>query len=151
MQNLRDRKLRIFHTIGNFGKMRKLLLFTFSQLFVYIFQERPPLRKFLMDGDFFIGAALAATLTKLSLHFTEAVLKSDPKGQIKANRFLGEAMLVLASVLHLGQSGLPTKAITNDDADRISLCLKVLAEASPDNIKGKNWKFEYQVKVTECH
>ena len=100
-----------------------------------------------MDGDFFIGAALAATLTKLSLHFTEAVLKSDPKGQIKANRFLGEAMLVLASVLHLGQSGLPTKAITNDDADRISLCLKVLAEASPDNIKGKwildpNWAVE---------
>ena len=94
-----------------------------------------------MDGDFFIGAALAATLTKLSLHFTEAVLNSDPKGQIKANRFLGEAMLVLASVLHLGQSGLPTKAITNDDADRISLCLKVLAEASPDNIKGKWTQF----------
>ena len=67
-------------------------------------------------------------------------------------------MLILASVLHLGQSGLvckyfyifliinftkkkfyfflqPTKAITNDDADRISLCLKVLAESCPENIR----------------
>ena len=38
-----------------------------------------------MDGDFFIGAALATTLTKLSLHFSEIVLKSDPKGQAKVN------------------------------------------------------------------
>ena len=139
-----------------------------------------------MDGDFFIGAALATTLTKLSLHFSETVLKADPKGQTKVNyltnlifqlfsfsrkklntnfvcftflqvnRFVGESMLILASVLHLGQSGLvckcfyiflilnftkkniflqPTKAITNDDADRISLCLKVLAESCPENIR----------------
>ena len=38
-----------------------------------------------MDGDFFIGAALATTLTKLSLHFSETVLKADPKGQTKVN------------------------------------------------------------------
>ena len=88
-----------------------------------------------MDGDFFIGAALAATLTKLSLHFSETVLKKDPKGQAKVNRFMGESMLILASILHLGQSGLPTKAITNDDADRISLCLKVLVESTDDRIK----------------
>ena len=44
-------------------------------------------------------------------------------------------MLVLASVLHLGRSGLPTKAITNDDSDRIALCLKVLAESGPENMK----------------
>ena len=82
------------------------------------------MRKFLLEGDFFVGAALAGTLTKLALRFADAVA-SEAKGQIKANRFIGEAMLVLASVLHLGQSGLPSKAITNDDADRIALCLKV--------------------------
>ena len=77
---------------------------------------------------------------------------------LQVNRFVGESMLIMASVLHLGQSGLvrelffmifleifqfhekkiffqPTKAITNDDADRISLNLKVLAETCPDNIK----------------
>ena len=40
-------------------------------------------------------------------------------------------MLVLASILHLGRSGLPAKKITPDDGDRIALCLKVLAEQSP--------------------
>jgi len=97
-------------------------------------RERPPLRKFLLEGDFFVGAALAGTLTKLALRFADAVA-SEAKGQIKANRFIGEAMLVLASVLHLGRSGLPSKAITNDDADRIALNLKVLAEHGPENLK----------------
>jgi len=31
--------------------------------------DRPPLRQFLMDGEFFIGAALATTLTKLALRY----------------------------------------------------------------------------------
>ncbi len=84
-----------------------------------------------MDGDFFIGAALAATLSKLALRYAKAVTKDKSK----SNRFLGESMLVLASVLHLGRSGLPAKPITNDDADRIELCLRVLAENASDDIK----------------
>lgn len=31
--------------------------------------DRPPLRGFLMSGDFFVGAALATVLTKLALRF----------------------------------------------------------------------------------
>ena len=60
---------------------------------------------------------------------------SQNKGQIKANRFTGESMLILASILHLGRSGLPSKAITHDDADRIALCLKFLAESGPEDPK----------------
>lgn len=37
----------------------------------------------------------------------------------------------MATVLHLGKSSLPKKPITDDDVDRISLCLKVLSERSP--------------------
>lgn len=40
-------------------------------------------------------------------------------------------MLFMATVLHLGKSSLPKKPITDDDVDRISLCLKVLSECSP--------------------
>jgi hypothetical protein len=58
----------------------------------------------LMDGEFFVGAALGTTLTKLALRY--AILVSDVK---KRNRLSAEAMLVLATVLHLGRSGLPTK------------------------------------------
>lgn len=35
-----------------------------------------------------------------------------------------------SSVLHLGKSGIPSKAITNDDADRLLLCLRVLSDAN---------------------
>lgn len=45
--------------------------------------------------------------------------------------FVAEAMLIMATVLHLGKSSLPKKPITDDDVERISLCLKVLAESSP--------------------
>ena len=86
-------------------------------------RERPPLRKDLMEGDFFIGAALAGTLTKLALRWDSLV-----KDEAKQNRFTAECMLIIASVLRLGSSGLPEKAITKDDEDRLQLCLKVLSD-----------------------
>merc|ERR1719339_483612 len=88
-------------------------------------EERPPLRKYLMEGDFFIGAAIGSTLTKLALRF--ASLVSD---QVKQNRFSAECMLVISAIMHLGGSGLPDKAITRDDSDRLQLCLKVLCDRS---------------------
>merc|ERR1712037_784352 len=42
--------------------------------------------------------------------------------------FTAECMLIIASVLRLGSSGLPEKAITKDDEDRLQLCLKVLSD-----------------------
>ncbi|CAH1800034.1 unnamed protein product [Owenia fusiformis] len=88
-------------------------------------ETRPTLRQYLMDGDFFVAAALATSLTKLSLKFQQIV---DNKK--KQNSFNAEAMLILSTVLHFGKSGLPTKPITEDDVDRIALCLKVLSEHS---------------------
>ena len=79
-----------------------------------------------MEGDFFIGASLATTLTKLALRFVQQV--ANPQMQ---NQFCAEAMLVIAAILHLGRSGLPQKPISNDDAERLGLCLKVLTERSP--------------------
>jgi len=86
-------------------------------------KERPPLRKYLMEGDFFVGAALAGTLTKLALRWDGLV-----KEEAKQNRFTAECMLIIASILRLGTSGLPEKAITKDDEDRLQLCLKVLSD-----------------------
>ncbi|XP_039294809.1 coatomer subunit beta [Nilaparvata lugens] len=86
---------------------------------------RPPLRQYLMDGDFFIGAALGTTLAKLALR--HMALVADP---VRQNRFNSEAMLIITSILNLGRSGLPSKAMTNDDGDRLLVCLRVLA--TPD-------------------
>lgn len=93
-------------------------------------EQRPPIRQYLMDGDFFIGASLAATLTKLVLKYLEL-----EKNKIKQNKLTTSAMLVMSSILHLGKSGFPTKSITNDDADRIFLCLRTLSERNPEIVE----------------
>lgn len=80
----------------------------------------------MMDGDFFIGASLATTIAKLALRY-----KSLENDLHKSNKLQAEAMLVMSSVLQLGRSGLPTKAMTHDDAERISLCLRSLASPTP--------------------
>ncbi|XP_046326650.1 coatomer subunit beta-like isoform X2 [Haliotis rufescens] len=88
-------------------------------------EERPTMRQYLMDGEFFTGAALATTLTKLCLRYIN--INKDVKRQ---NAFVAESMLIMATIIHLGKSGLPTKPITDDDIDRIAMCLRVLAEKS---------------------
>lgn len=93
-------------------------------------ENRPPLRQYLMDGDFFIGTTLAATLTKLVLKYFEWEEKD-----IERNRVCTTAMLIMSSIMHLGKSGFPKKQITNDDLDRIFLCLKTLSERTPEIVE----------------
>lgn len=85
-------------------------------------EKRPALVQYMMDGDFFIGASLSTTLAKLALRY-----KSLESNSQKSNRIQAEAMLVMSSILQLGRSGLATKAMTHDDGERISLCLRSLA------------------------
>ncbi|KAK0163323.1 hypothetical protein PV327_007018 [Microctonus hyperodae] len=89
-------------------------------------EKRPPLVQYMMDGDFFIGASLATTLTKLALRYKQ--LESNIQ---KINRVQAEAMLIMSSILQLGRSGLPSKAMTHDDAERVSICLRTLACTTP--------------------
>jgi len=93
--------------------------------------KRPTLRGFLLQGNFFIAAALARTLTKLTLKY----LKLVNNNAVKQNRFLAEAMYIMSSVLHYGKSGLTKKAINEDDNDSINICLRVIAERSPHIIQ----------------
>ncbi|XP_013099788.2 coatomer subunit beta [Stomoxys calcitrans] len=93
-------------------------------------EKRPPLRQYLMDGDFFIGAALSATLTKLVLRYAD--LEAEVRSQ---NRLSTRVMLIMSSILHLGKSGFPTKPITNDDTDRIFICLRTLSERTEEAVE----------------
>ncbi|CAH1975588.1 unnamed protein product [Acanthoscelides obtectus] len=88
-------------------------------------EQRPALRQYLMDGDFFIGACLASTLAKLALKFGEIATPQQ------RNKFDAEVMLIMAGIIHLGKSGLPTKPITNDDTDHILFCLRTLSDRPP--------------------
>lgn len=93
-------------------------------------ENRPPLRQYLMDGEFFIGTTLAATLTKLVLKYFDWEEK-----EIERNRLCTTAMLIMSSIMHLGKSGFPKKQITNDDLDRIFLCVKTLSERTPEIVE----------------
>ncbi len=53
---------------------------------------RPPLRTYLMNGDFFVGSAIGSTLTKLALRFTE--LESDVKKQNVSSDHVESIMIV---------------------------------------------------------
>lgn len=83
-----------------------------------------------MDGDFFSGSTLATNLTKLALKYV--ALCND---QSKANHLCSSVMLTLSSIIHLGKSGFTTKPITNDDQDRIFVCLKTLSDRSPEVVE----------------
>lgn len=62
--------------------------------------QRPPLRQYLMDGDFFIAAAVGTTVTKLALRYGDLV------GGNKRNHFDADVMLLMAGIIHLGKSGM---------------------------------------------
>ena len=47
---------------------------------------------------------------------------------------VGQALLTLASILHLGKSGLPTTAIDEDSNERILVAVKVLSDPSAEVI-----------------
>jgi len=64
--------------------------------------KRPPLRQYLIDGDFYMGAALGTAFTKLGIRYAEIWNGQD---SIKANQFCVNLMLILTYVLKLGKSG----------------------------------------------
>lgn len=64
--------------------------------------KRPPLRQYLIDGDFYIGAALGTTFTKLGIRYAGIWEEQD---SIKANQFCVKLMLILTYILKLGKSG----------------------------------------------
>ncbi len=89
--------------------------------------KRPTFRGFLLQGNFFIAAALSRTLTKLTLKYIKLVNGNA----VKQNRFIAESILIMASIMHYGKSGMPKKPISEDDSDTIYVCLKVLCDKAP--------------------
>ncbi|KAH7909064.1 coatomer beta subunit appendage platform-domain-containing protein, partial [Hygrophoropsis aurantiaca] len=85
--------------------------------------SKPPLRALILGGDFFTGAVLASTLTKLVLRFDE--LTPDAT---KANALRAEAMLIMTSTIRIGQSKFVTVPIDEDSNERILNCIQTLSE-----------------------
>lgn len=80
-------------------------------------------RKLILGGDFYLGAVLSSTLVKLVLRLHR--LKTQDK---TINALKAEALLIMVSILRLGESSFVSKKIDEDSADRIFSCIKFLTD-----------------------
>ncbi|KAI5954194.1 SEC26 [Candida jiufengensis] len=83
--------------------------------------SKTPIRKQLLAGDFYLGAVLSSTLVKLILRLQKLKTQSKILNALKA-----EALLIMVSIIRLGESSLVTKKIDEDSADRIFSYIKIL-------------------------
>ncbi|CAL5358743.1 unnamed protein product [Camellia sinensis] len=85
------------------------------------------LRSLLLTGDFFLGAVVACSLTKLVLRLGEV-----QPSRVEVNKESSQALLIMASMLQLGQSSFLPHPIDNDSYDRILLCIRLLCNTGDD-------------------
>ncbi|TIA96101.1 hypothetical protein E3P89_03416 [Wallemia ichthyophaga] len=87
---------------------------------------KPPLRGLVLNGDFFTASVLASTLTKLVLRL---VTNNDTDSSVQ-NAHKAEAMLMMTSIVRVGQTKFVSTAIDEDSAERILGCVTALAETN---------------------
>lgn len=85
--------------------------------------SKPPLRQLILDGDYYLATVLAATLTKLVIRHHE--ISSEAA---RTNALRAEAMLIMISIIRVGQSQFVKAPIDEDSVDRIMSCVRSLAE-----------------------
>lgn len=96
--------------------------------------EKPPIRQLLLSGDFYLGAVLSSTLVKLILRLQR--LKTPAK---LLNGLRAEALLIMVSILRVGESKFASKKIDEDSADRILSCIKYLNDDEDSELIEKSF------------
>lgn len=92
--------------------------------------SKPPLRSLILGGDFFTGSVLAATLTKLILRLST----SDSCDSATLNSLKAESILIMTSIVRVGQSKFAAVPIDEDSQERIMNCIETLAELGGEKI-----------------
>ncbi|RDL42241.1 Coatomer subunit beta [Venustampulla echinocandica] len=85
--------------------------------------QKPPLRQLILDGDYYLASVLSSTLTKLVMRHSE--ISQD---NARTNALRAEAMLIMISIIRVGQSQFVKAPIDEDSVDRIMSCVRSLAE-----------------------
>ncbi|KAG8848236.1 coatomer subunit beta [Tulasnella sp. 330] len=94
--------------------------------------NKPPLRALLLGGDFYTGAVLSSTLAKLILRLAQT--SKDVK---KVNTLRAEAMLIMTSIIRVGQSKYTTVPIDEDSQERVMNCISTLSELNVHDVSSK--------------
>ncbi|GAA0184957.1 hypothetical protein Leryth_022394 [Lithospermum erythrorhizon] len=79
------------------------------------------LRSLVLTGEFFLGAVIACTLSKLVLRLEEVQPSKSEVNNTKCS-----ALLIMVSMIQLGQSSVLPHPIDSDSYDRILLCIRLL-------------------------
>ncbi|RWQ95704.1 putative coatomer subunit beta [Paecilomyces variotii] len=85
--------------------------------------QKPPLRQLILDGDYYLATVLSSTLTKLVMRHSEV-----SEDSARTNALRAEAMLIMISIIRVGQSQFVKAPIDEDSVDRIMTCVRSLAE-----------------------
>jgi coatomer subunit beta len=85
--------------------------------------QKPPLRQLILDGDWYLASVLSSTLTKLVMRHSE--ISSEDS---RTNALRAEAMLIMISIIRVGQSKFAKAPIDEDSIDRIMSCVRSLGE-----------------------
>ncbi|KAL6704813.1 coatomer subunit beta [Coniothyrium glycines] len=85
--------------------------------------QKPPLRQLVLDGDYYLATVLSSTLTKLVMRHKEI-----SKDEARTNALRAEAMLIMISIIRVGQSQFVKTLIDEDSVDRIMSCVRSLSE-----------------------
>ncbi|KAH6328279.1 coatomer subunit beta [Parastagonospora nodorum] len=87
--------------------------------------QKPPLRQLVLDGDYYLATVLSSTLTKLVMRHAE--ISTDAA---RTNALRAEAMLIMISIIRVGQSQFVKTLIDEDSIDRVMSCVRSLSEFS---------------------
>ncbi|KAL8666521.1 MAG: hypothetical protein Q9202_001319 [Teloschistes flavicans] len=85
--------------------------------------QKPPLRQLILESDFYLASVLSSTLTKLVMRHSE--ISQDVA---RTNALRAEAMLIMISIIRVGQSQFVKTPIDEDSIDRIMSCVRSLSE-----------------------
>lgn len=88
--------------------------------------SKPPLRALILVGDYYTATVLASTLVKLVLRHAQ-VFDGGDDGGARLNALRAEAMLIMTSILRVGQSPVAAAPIDEDSLERIMTCIQTLA------------------------
>ena len=97
--------------------------------------SKPPLRSLILLGDFYTATVLTSTLVKLVLRF--ANVSSDVAA---VNSLRAESMLIMTSIIRVGQSTFTAAPIDEDSIERIMTCIQTLAsvpEKASEKVDGE--------------
>jgi coatomer subunit beta len=111
---------------------------------------RPPLRQFIIDGEFYTAAVLASTFVKLILRLDEVSNDDKILNAIKA-----EGLLILVSILRVAKTSYVKKQIDEDSEERILTAISYIAEGKQSKLleiaflESTKEAFKEQVKLED--